>query len=519
MKTKTIKVLVVEDEVLLIRNISRKITAVSDDFDVIGEVYNGKEALDIIGRLHPDIVFTDIRMPIMDGLELARILHEDYPEIYTVIVSGYDDFEYARTVLAYRVYDYLLKPLQKEALEKLLFSLREQILGDKKGQIYEILNHQIKGAPALSSQQSMGLTLESRRFSMFLICLGNLQLHNDTAAGELTYQNEWKTLSEIPLLKDDCFKESDFWFFPYQWYNIKLLLAEDLPDPIQDTADTLHNILKGSMPLASVTLVYSKNTVDFAQLHDMAGMLYKLLSSAYVIGHSAIFAFPSASKSLSPAVLPINFINHFQTLIVSNNTAGFQMAVSGLLTEWEKAQYPQQWIEKILLQFLHILQQNLYFSEDEYDEMYKNIFQILETEQTLSDATDKIVSELLHWLILYQSIPSEIEDTIENLDSFIHSHYTESINLSELAKKYHFNQSYLTRIFKKQKGEAPLKLINTLRINDAKKLLLQPELSVREISEMLGFSNQHYFSRIFKDFTDQLPKEYRIENSLTENTL
>lgn len=80
----------------------------------------------------PDIVFTDIRMPIMDGLELARILYEDYPDISTVIVSGYDDFEYARTVLTYRVKDYLLKPLQPEQLKNILFSLRDAIMGKKK---------------------------------------------------------------------------------------------------------------------------------------------------------------------------------------------------------------------------------------------------------------------------------------------------------------------------------------------------------------------------------------------------
>ena len=98
----------------------KKINSISDDFQVIGQVFNGEEALDLIQNCRPDIVFTDIRMPIMGGLELIKILYQQYPDIVTVIISGYDDFEYARSVLQYKVFDYLLKPIKKEELMQTL---------------------------------------------------------------------------------------------------------------------------------------------------------------------------------------------------------------------------------------------------------------------------------------------------------------------------------------------------------------------------------------------------------------
>lgn len=510
-ENKTIKILVVEDEVLLLRNIRKKITAISEDFEVIGEAFNGKEALGIIEHIHPDIVLTDIRMPIMDGLELTRILHEDYPEIYTVIISGHNDFEYARTVLTYRVYDYLLKPVQNNELEKLLYSLRALICNNKKSQTYTLLYNQLKESTAPSSPVPSDMDLENSLFSIFLICLGNLQSPKQKNNSDPVLQNEWKCLSENLFLRNLPFTDLNYWVFPFQSKNMKLFLVENLPGSSQETATRLHDVMKNCVPHLCVNLAYSIEATSFTQLYSSADMLYKLLSASLVIGQSALFALPAAPNLLPPAVLPVNFINYIQTLISSNNAAGFEVAVGNLFEELEKNQFPQQWIEKLLLQLLHIIQQNLYFSDEEYDEMYRNVFHILETEPTLSSVSEKTVAELLHWIVLYQSIPSEIEETIEELYNFIHSHYTESINLAELAEKYHFNQSYLTRIFKKQKGEAPLKLINTLRINDAKRLLLRPELSVREISEMLGFSNQHYFSRIFKEFTARSPKEYRME--------
>ena len=166
-------------------------------------------------------------------------------------------------------------------------------------------------------------------------------------------------------------------------------------------------------------------------------------------------------------------------------------------------------MEKVLLQLLNMLQQDLYISDEDYEKMYLYVFDILETQNDLLASGEMIASELAQWIALTSVIPTDIEVTIEELDAYIRLHYRENLNLTDLADKYHFNHSYLTRIFKKQKGQSPLKLINSLRIEDAKELLLNPELSVREISEMLGFSDQHYFSRVFKASTGMSPKEYR----------
>lgn len=269
-----INVLVVEDEILLLRNIKKKILSVSEDFQIIGEAFNGKEALNIIEKNRPDIIFTDIRMPIMDGLELAKIIQEKYPEIYVIIVSGYDDFEYARTAIRYQVHDYLLKPLKMEPLTKLLDSLKATIERDSR---------QIQSQVFFSSE--------------------------------------------------------------------------------------------------------------------------------------------------TPIVVP--------------------------------------------------------------------------------ELTEPTASDMMCWSTLNTSAPPEIDSVIKEMDAYIRLHYKESINISQLAEKYHFNHSYMTRTFKKQMGQSPLKLINELRINDAKKMLTDSPLSIREISEQLGFTDQHYFSRIFKDFTGVNPKDFR----------
>lgn len=126
------KVVVAEDEYFLLRGISRKISELCKGFTVIGEAPNGSAALELIEKSLPDIVVTDIRMPIMDGLDLIRNVTRYYPNMKIIIISGYSDFEYARQALKLGVVDYLLKPLEDENLID-VFNKMEVVLSSENG--------------------------------------------------------------------------------------------------------------------------------------------------------------------------------------------------------------------------------------------------------------------------------------------------------------------------------------------------------------------------------------------------
>ena len=104
-------VLVVEDEPLIRENLVKKLRENCPGFEVVGEAADGREALDAMAELSPDVLITDIRMPVMDGLALAKETYYSHPEVSVVIVSGYDEFEYARSAISHGVKDYLLKPV------------------------------------------------------------------------------------------------------------------------------------------------------------------------------------------------------------------------------------------------------------------------------------------------------------------------------------------------------------------------------------------------------------------------
>ena len=121
------RLLIVEDEEIIRRGLKSNIPWAEMDFEVVGEAENGRIALDIIPALQPDVVLTDIRMPVVDGVELMSVLKDRNPDIKIVILSGYSDFEYARKGIEFGAYSYILKPTRKSSIKEVFTRLKSEI--------------------------------------------------------------------------------------------------------------------------------------------------------------------------------------------------------------------------------------------------------------------------------------------------------------------------------------------------------------------------------------------------------
>lgn len=142
MKNNVFRVIVVDDEKLISNTIAKNITACDPAFEVVSVCYDGVSALKAIETYNPQILFTDIKMPLMDGLELIENVHNYYPSVRCVLISGYNEFEYAQTAIKFKVYDYLLKPLNKFELSKTLRKIKDELLAEQ-----EQLNTERSSAP------------------------------------------------------------------------------------------------------------------------------------------------------------------------------------------------------------------------------------------------------------------------------------------------------------------------------------------------------------------------------------
>lgn len=117
-------VVVAEDEELLLHNLVKKVEASDTDFEVVGTAQTGTQVYELVKKLNPDLVITDIRMPVMDGITLIKKIRENYPLIDFIIISGYSDFEYTKSAIQLKVSEYLLKPVDTEELKVALLKIR-----------------------------------------------------------------------------------------------------------------------------------------------------------------------------------------------------------------------------------------------------------------------------------------------------------------------------------------------------------------------------------------------------------
>ena len=168
---KQITVIIAEDEPVILHNIAKKVENTDGGFRVIRKAANGLEVLALLERQIPDILITDIEMPGMNGLQLIGEVTARYPSVRIVILSGYHNFEYARTAMRYGVKEYLLKPVVQSDLSTVLLKLAAQILQDKKNQERNILS---KAISHVGEEAASPACFQGKSFLLSLITLGNL---------------------------------------------------------------------------------------------------------------------------------------------------------------------------------------------------------------------------------------------------------------------------------------------------------------------------------------------------------
>jgi len=131
MTSNILRTVVAEDEKLIAHNIAKNIRSCDASYEVLAVCYDGLSALNAVEQYNPHVLFTDIKMPLMDGLSLIERVHSSNPHVRCVLITGYNEFEYAQAAIKYKAFDYLLKPLNKFELSKTLRKIKDEILSEQ----------------------------------------------------------------------------------------------------------------------------------------------------------------------------------------------------------------------------------------------------------------------------------------------------------------------------------------------------------------------------------------------------
>ena len=536
MKSMKYKVLAADDEFWSRENIRSLIPWEEYSLEFLEPACDGEEVLERIPEEKPDIILTDINMPFLSGLELLERLQKEYPDIITIAISGYDDFDKVKGVFVSGGLDYLLKPVGKEELVK--------VLTKALGVLEERENAKRQDETSRIQEHKLSSFLEDSEYSALL----SGKLYGQSASQ--THISSTSTFSEVATLMvkfyniTEIAERFDHDNLQMSW-NIKSRLKEltgSAENPIifnnsnkmsefliVETADAkalkslAENILK-EFPLQEygpVSVVLHEQTSSL----DDIGTIYRELVAALVTRpfsrNHCILSCPEEKNNgeiqtigkLAPAHMETELYHLLltgqkaETEKLIFKTCDFRHCDNGSWSYLDVKQYAGR-ITGILYRYVQEKCPELTAQAEEAMDNIDYYMKCLNAHSLLVSL--KILLDSL-WESGEDksSDSSSIMQQVEQIHRYIERSYHENITLTALAEQYHMDASYLSRIFSQKYGETIIAFLTRIRMEKAAELMKDQDKKLETISFLVGYDDYNYFSRVFRKKMGCSPREYR----------
>jgi Response regulator containing CheY-like receiver domain and AraC-type DNA-binding domain len=541
-----LKVLIIDDE-----EPSREAIRILGDWKAIEaggvlEASNGKEGLDLLEREKPDLVLVDMKMPEMDGLEFLRHVERDHPNLFTIVISGYNDFDYTRQAIRSRVVDYLLKPINRQDLNQALRNAAEVLKARKqtesefidrnitlnlsvpklKENIYlSIIERNVKVKNNEAYLRLIGADDPDKRY-----CATAVRILNMERITEARFKQESDLLRFAVTNVINEFAEEGFQSFSFSNPKIEkeIIVVHTLSGGIVGDIGfrSVHfmkkvvSVLKDlfgimavsgtGMPVQEISKLSESyeeaekvvDSIDLLKLDGVSGFV----ADARVDGPREELSSPSRFSQLRAAIEAGN-ANQARGVVQD-----FANTLRGLPSL--RLKDANRIVKKLVRELGELAQGGgdsnaPLLSEGSLREL--GIREEYATFEEFEALLLKVVDACFHRL--RSTVQADKSVAIGEIKDYIDQNYFEDIKVSMFTEKYFLSREYLMKLFKQQYGYGIHEYVQKIRMDKAKELLENSELKIQEISEMLGYKDKNYFSKAFRNYFSLSPTEYRMKRS------
>lgn len=514
------QILLVDDEWLELDTLEKYVPWTEMGFSVSGTAKNGDEALRFLKGLNPetmpDVLLTDVKMPVMNGVELSREVHKHWPDMQIVFLSGYTDFEYVREALAVEACGYILKPLNMDELKKTMDKVKEKYLQNKQknksqaAATAENMKHLLgfygeNGTESWDEVRKacnayLHLNLENRYFYLALLTIDEYHF----LANYLSDQKQ--ILPVIAASIRHFSEENKVLSFPINDHSYFLLGNEPLKEKLETYLVLKNNIAHW---LTACTYLKKHTPEEFAGLYEEMTRYRKWHVKMYGSGHVIVcdtFT-PSIAKDTYQETLDFSIL--MQNL-QSGNIPGLATWLSAYCqkargTEGKLKNDAIILTEKI---YTSVISPNasLFAQIEEKANLYGKL--------TTAESPALIENLLLTFLtnvseILTESTGDRRKQLIEQVKHLIQQEYATALTIEYLAGKVYMSPNYLRSLFKDYTGETILEYITSVRIDESARLLRETNLRIHDISQCIGYENPSHYCAVFRKKTGLTPNQYR----------
>ena len=541
-----LKIFLAEDEVVVRETIKRMIPWEELGFELVGEAADGEMALPLLIRQQPDLLITDIKMPFMDGLTLARLAKKEIPGLKVVILSGYDDFNYAKQAIGIGVEDYLLKPITKNALIERLSEIRSRYEHEKtQKEYYEKFQREMQAYEKNSSRdffealvggsmdmmevykraEKLGLDIVAEAYNVLIFTMNC----DEDFSGQRDEYSSWEAES-LELLENFFAGHSSAMLFRSNIFSYGVLLKgqrETIEENTRACVDEIRKILSRQDGRREWFLAVGQSVERLSQIQKSYHTASRAFSQRYLYDENILYYDEMETMEHPGGQAEIEDNAYLQKVDVNAlNPAILQKFLSnGLQEETENFvkdyfyAIGQEPMESLVFRNYVIL--NVRFSVISFIKGLgcdTNEMESADTEEVLTESgksmesaiaySENVISRAI--TLRDQNSGNKNRSILKTAVDFIDSHYMEEdISLNTVANVANVSANHFSALFSQNMGQTFIEYLTTLRMNKAKELLRCTGMRSSEIAGEIGYKDAHYFSYLFKKTQGMTPSDYR----------
>lgn len=533
-----VRILLCDDESIqraALRMTLERLTGLPLPISSIQEAVHGRQAVELVSTWRPEIVFLDLRMPVMGGMEAALAIRQLAPATKIIILTAYDEFNFAQEAIQIGVCDYLLKPPADVELTRVLQKAMAEILAEEEGQRQlDTLRQRVEVAKPLILQEYISdllsgsnleeAVLEERRRFLELpehpglvlvlqLCdFARLTAGQDEADRQLLKERvlliaERETGSSGALLHRSG---SD---------RLTLLLPDALASPAEagrraaiDLAECIRQAVNQELHLP-VTIGIGRAVSNPSQLHQSFSDALQAIHYQASLGGNHVVHFQDIDHGAASQALPAEEELVLQAMRIGNRQqATAQLENLLVLLECQESSGLESLRWRLLELLVLLTRASILGGANAEQATQANVRHLaliteasspLELRRTVSLAA----SELLHLVTAERGLRHQ--RLIKRAICYLEQHCQEQLSLEDVARVVYLSPFYFSHVFKEQTGMTFVQYLTELRLAMAKQLLRQTELTVGQIAERVGYNDVNYFSRVFKKSVALTPTDYR----------
>ena len=535
-----IKVFLVEDEMVIRRGIKNSIDWEKEGYIFCGEASDGELAYPMIIKEKPDILITDIRMPFMDGLELCKLVKKELPNIKILILSGYDEFDYAKEAIRLGVTEYLLKPISsgkllealngvsesirrekedKDLVRKYMEEMRENTEHEKQKFFEQMIAGNLSMADALETGKKYEMNLSAGMYNLLLFrfTLGEENRKSGELLGEAEYAIE--KLTERLEYVFEFQRGVEGWAF--------LLMAdneEQMSERVKELSKDLEEIMKNYSTIAYFGGI-GQLVARLRELEESFREAERALAARFTMELNRIISVEDIRMAQNVDTLDDIEITSFgeiektRTMLEKFLNNGAEDEIDEFVDVYIN-ELPEENLKSVLMRQYIIMDAYIVMMsfcekiegiEGEMQAQSEELKNSMKTIQTLEEIKNYIRMLLKKIIGVRDTISGRrYSDIIEIAKDQIRKTYmSDEISLNTIAAEVGMSPSYFSSIFSKEMGKTFVEYLTEIRMDRAKELLMCSSMKTSEIGYEVGYKDPHYFSYIFKKTQNCTPKEFR----------